>query len=47
MRHGQLQTVIVTDSNGDEITNGTDPLNADTDGDGGMMVKKLQMEPIH
>jgi hypothetical protein len=34
MRHGQLQTVIVTVSNGDEITNGTDPLNSDTDGDG-------------
>jgi hypothetical protein len=33
MRHGQL----TCDSDGvsnDEITNGTDPLNADTDGDG-------------
>jgi hypothetical protein len=34
---------VVTELNsGDEITNGTDPLNSDTDGDGWMMVKKLR-----
>jgi hypothetical protein len=34
MRHGQLPTVIVTELCWNEITNGTDPLNANTDGDG-------------
>jgi hypothetical protein len=34
MRHGQLQTVIVTELVTERNYNGTDPLNADTDGDG-------------
>jgi hypothetical protein len=34
MRHGQQSCDSDGVSNGDEITNGTDPLNADTDGDG-------------